>query len=171
MRWVHLDRQTRTVEQVAELGRWVAERTEPGLPLLTPHLAVAVEADRAVCAGFEMGQFGWEPEMSPSRASVLHRLHPAGLMNCLNGAVGGILIADHDLDLAHRDTVLRAARSRFTVHRTVRSYGQFSERLDIFVPGEGLLWTELGTVSHTASMEGSCVGMNWSAASRASVGF
>ena len=44
-RFVHLDAQTRSMQQVTDLGRWVAERTPVDRPPLTPHLGIAVEAD------------------------------------------------------------------------------------------------------------------------------
>ncbi len=141
-RWVHLDRGNPTVHQAVELGHWVAERTDPRLPLLTTQLILAVEADRSVCEGFEMGQFGWSPDMTTQRARALRRLNRSGLDGCFKAPLGGVMVAESDLSSTHRDWVVQRAIKQFGHRRTVDGYGQFSESLEILVPVGEVLWTE-----------------------------
>ena len=142
MRWTHTDQTSSTVKQTMEIGRWVAEHSNGEKPLLTTQLTIAVEADRGVCSGFEMGNFGWSPEMDERRVKSLHRLSPAVVDRCLNGTLGGIVLSSRDFNNDIRNQIMGHGRAAFSRHRSVDGYGQFSSRLDIFVAEEGVLWTE-----------------------------
>jgi hypothetical protein len=141
-RFVHLDAGASTVQQTTNLGRWIREHTPANRPLLTQQLALAVEADRDVCAGFEMGRFGWSPTRSPDQVIALNLLGPERLNDHLERPLGGIVLAAGDLDARHRRRVSDVARLRFGQHRQVSHYGQFSETLDLWVSDGGLLWAE-----------------------------
>ena len=128
-RFVHLDAHTRSMQQVTDLGRWVAERTPIDRPLLTPHLGIAVEADRDVVSGFEMGRFGRGTlDLSGDRGDELR------------GRLGGVILVDEDLSGTGRTETLSWARGEFSPARVVEPYGQFGQRLWLFVPGEETLW-------------------------------
>ena len=128
-RFVHLDAQTRSMQQVTDLRSLVAERTPVDRPLLTPHLGLAVEADRDVVSGFEMGRFGRGPlDLSGKRGDELR------------GRLGGVIVVDEDLSDAGRTETLSWARGEFSPARVVEPYGQFGQRLWLFVPGEETLW-------------------------------
>lgn len=130
-RFVHLDTQVRSMQQVTDIGRWVAERTSGDRPLLTPHLGIAVEADRDVVSGFEMGRFARGPL----------DLRGAG-GDVLRGRLGGIIVVSEDVSEAARAETLSWARTEFTESRVVEPYGQFGQRLWLFLPGEGTLWAQ-----------------------------
>jgi hypothetical protein len=130
-RFIHLDEQTRTVQQVTDLGRWVADRSPVDRPLLTPHLGIAVEADRDVVSGLEMGRFG--------RGKIALYGRDA---DALRGHLGGLIFSTSDLLEVQRSDTLNWARAEFTESRVVESYGQFGQRLWLFVPGEGMLWAQ-----------------------------
>ena len=130
-RFVHLDTQSRTMQQVTDLGRWVAERTTEERPLLTPHLGIAVEADRDVVRGFEMGRFGQG------------RLDLSGeLGDALRGRLGGVVLVTEDISEAGLSYTLGWARDEFSQSRMEEPYGQFGQRLWLFVHGEETLWTQ-----------------------------
>ena len=117
------------MRQVTDLGRWVAERTPVDRPLLTPHLGIAVEADRDVVSGFEMGRFGRGTlDLSGDRGDELR------------GRLGGVILVDEDLSGTGRTETLSWARGEFSPARVVEPYGQFGQRLWLFVPGEETLW-------------------------------
>jgi len=141
-RWVHLDREISTVEQTTELAAWLRSHTPEDQPILTQQLALAVEADRSVPSGFEMGRFGWSPELSSSDAEYLHHLNSALLQDRLGAPLGAVVLAEGDLDEKNRWAVIQAARGQFGQHRRVERYGQFGEVLNIWVAGEVQLWTE-----------------------------
>lgn len=142
LRWVHLDQQTKTIQQTMDIGRWVAEQTDDSLPLLTTQLAIAVEANRSVCSGLEMSGFGWSPEMAGDEAVRLRRLNRLGLERCIHSLLGGVVLTADDFDRDARHLIIREASARFEDHRIIEKYGQFSTRLDIYLPTEGLMWTE-----------------------------
>lgn len=58
-----------------KVGKEIAEVTDPKLPILTQDLYLAVEADRMVPEGFEMGPFGFFPGMETEEAIKHHVLN------------------------------------------------------------------------------------------------
>jgi hypothetical protein len=139
-RFVHLDSNVATVQQTMDLGAFLREHTPEDKPLLTQQLALAVEADRSVLPGFEMGRFGWSPELTESEAVRRHRMSVKRLDAAMSGPIGAIVIAQGDLDEVRRSAVLYAAQSRFSNHRRIEQYGQFSEPIDLYVPKGETLW-------------------------------
>jgi|GEM_PF-2004204 len=129
--FVHLDTQTRTMQQVTDLGRWVADRTTEDRPLFTPHLGIAVEADRDVVRGFEMGRFAvGKLDLSGERGESLR------------GRLGGVILVTEDIEDGGQGGTLSWARTEFSESRIEEPYGQFGQRLWLFVPGEDTLWAQ-----------------------------
>ena len=137
---MHLDSTVGSVQQSMELGAWVAEHTPPSKPLLTVQLAVAVEADRSVLPGLEMARFGWSPNLTVDEARNRHRMSAARLLVELEQPIGGVVVATGDFDAEHRTLIEEAARQRFGRQRTVTSYGQFAETVNLYVPDGETLW-------------------------------
>ena len=127
--FVHLDKQVQSVQQVAEQGRWLAAVCPPSRVVFTPHLGIAVEANRRVTPGLEMGRFS---------ASFTD---PATLSSGLSADVGAIILTEGD---AHKAGGLKdiygAAVSAGWARRSIEPYGQFGERLWLLADEEGTLW-------------------------------
>ena len=139
-RFVHLDSTVATVQQTMDLGAFLREHTPDDRPLLTQQLALAVEADRSVLPGLEMGRFGWSPELTEIDAVRRHRMSIERLDGAISGPIGGIALAEGDLDEVRRAAVLYAAQARFSHHRRFEEYGQFMEPIDVYVPQGETLW-------------------------------
>ena len=140
VRFVHLDSSVATVQQTMDVGAFIREHTPEDKPLLTQQLALAVEADRSVLPGLEMGRFGWSPDLTVSEAVRRHRMSIQRLDAVMSGPIGGIIVADGDLDEVRRNAVIYAAQARFSGHRRIEQYGQFLESLDVYVPEGDTLW-------------------------------
>jgi len=69
--WWRLKEQT-PLRTLQEAGEWVRDRSGEGDELLTQDVYLAVESNRRVPPGFEMGPFCYFPEMSTERAERLH---------------------------------------------------------------------------------------------------
>lgn len=141
-RFVHLDSTVATVQQTMDLGAYIREHTPKDMPLLTQQLALAVESDRSVLPGLEMGRFGWSPELTKAEAVRSHRMSIQRLDSAISGPIGGIVIAGGDFDEVRRAAVLYAAQTRFPNHRRVEMYGQFLEPIDLYVPEGETLWMQ-----------------------------
>ena len=115
LRFVHLDSGESTVEQNMEIGRWLQEHVPEGQAILTKQVSLAVEADRDVMQGFEMGRFG-----SVERAQVL---------GMLTMGVGGVALTPGDFDEALRSEITNWSEEHFQERRVEEPYGQFGERL------------------------------------------
>lgn len=64
------------LQRLRDVGAMLAERTPPGFPILTQDTYLAVEANRTVPEGMEMGPFGYFPELDDEtaiRCRVLNR--------------------------------------------------------------------------------------------------
>ena len=124
LRWVHLDEGPSTLEQVAETAAWVRTHTDENRPLLTVQTTVAVEADRRVPTGLEMGRFGWTEE---------------DVKRAMGPTVGGAVIAEGDFSRAPalRASVITWAADRFPMERTEDGFGQVGETLPLVAPSGG----------------------------------
>jgi len=60
------------VKTLQEVGDWIQSESEPGDLLLTQDAYLAIEADRPVPSGLEMGPFSYYPEMANEQAELLH---------------------------------------------------------------------------------------------------
>jgi len=114
-RFVQLDAGHSTVQQAMEMGLWLKEHSPEGRPLLTQQVVLAVEADRDVVKGLEMGRFG---SMGADEVSA-----------ALARGVGGVVLADGDFDAETRSLITRWAASNFGQQRVEEPYGQFDERI------------------------------------------
>lgn len=114
-RFVHLDAGFSTVQQAVELGAWLNENSPSGRPVLTQQVILAVEADRDVVSGLEMGRF----------ASI----DATQLTSSLSDGVGGVVLADGDFDAETRAAIARWASVNLEQQRVADPYGQFDERL------------------------------------------
>jgi hypothetical protein len=123
-RFVHLDAGHSTVQQAMELGAWLHENSPEGKPLLTQQVVLAVEADRDVVEGLEMGRFGTMSAESISEA--------------LRGGVGAVALADGDFDAHTRALITDWASVHLDQQRVEEPYGQFDDR--IWMWGGSTLW-------------------------------
>ena len=114
-RFVHLDTDASTVEQNMEIGRWLQTQVPVGQVILTKQVALAVEADRDVVEGFEMGRFG-----AVDRTKVL---------GMLTMGVGGVAITPGDFDESLRSDITKWSEVHLQERRVDEPYGQFHERL------------------------------------------
>ena len=135
LQFVHVDSHHPTVQQATDLGRWVREHTSPNKFILTQHVEIAVEADRFVPPGFEMGRFGWVDSMSASEATRLHRSTSSHVSEELLGSIGAVIMAPNDFDSYTNTKLSLWAVSHLRTHRQIEAYGQFDKRIDVWVPG------------------------------------
>jgi len=123
-RFVHLDAGHSTVQEAMELGVWLNEHSPDGKPILTQQVVLAVEADRDVVAGLEMGRFG--------------RVNTEQVSTALKQGVGAVVLADGDFDVHTRTLITTWASEHLDEQRVEEPYGQFEER--IWLWGGSTLW-------------------------------
>jgi hypothetical protein len=134
LRFIHVDSTHSTVQQATDLGQWIRKHTPPNKPILTQHVELAVEADRSVPPGFEMGRFGWDESMSASEANRFHRSSSSQLSTDTLGSVGAVIMAADDFDSFTHTKISLWAKQNLHTHRQIEAYGQFDERLDVWIP-------------------------------------
>ena len=71
------------VRQLQHVGAALREGTQPGEEILTQDVYLAVEAQRRVPRGMELGPFSYYPDMDPVRAATLHVLNEEALLERL----------------------------------------------------------------------------------------
>lgn len=76
-------REKPALAQLQETGKWIRENTKPGARILTQDLYLAVEADRNVMPGLEMGPFSYFPDMEQGRSRRLHVLNRNRMANLI----------------------------------------------------------------------------------------
>ena len=114
-RFVHLDSDTSTVEQNMEIGRWLQSKVPEGQAILTKQVALAVEADRDVVEGLEMGRFG--------------EIERKKVLGMLTMGVGGVAFTPGDFDPNVRSEIASWSEEHLQERRVDEPYGQFGERL------------------------------------------
>ncbi|MGB0639287.1 MAG: hypothetical protein ACPGTU_08145 [Myxococcota bacterium] len=134
LRFIHVDSTHSTVQQATDLGQWIRKHTPPNKPILTQHVELAVEADRSVPPGFEMGRFGWDESLSASEANRFHRASSSQLSTDTLESLGAVIMATDDFDSFTHARISIWAKQNVNTHRQVEAYGQFGDRLDIWVP-------------------------------------
>jgi len=72
-----------TWRNCSRLENGFAKNSPADKPLLTQDVYLAVEAQRRVPAGFEMGPFGYFPALDDATAARLHVLNHAGMLHAL----------------------------------------------------------------------------------------
>ena len=139
--YVHLDTTVSTVRQTMELAAWIDANSPSKAPMITTHLALAVEADRSVARGLEMAHFGWMPDLDLETAQRTHLMSSARLRAAVARPYSSIVVGEHDFDPAGRALLRAAAQAEFHRQRTVTDYGQFGVRLEAFSRDGETLWT------------------------------
>ena len=139
--YVHVDTTVSTVRQTMDLAEWIDANSPSEAPMITTHLALAVEADRSVARGLEMAHFGWVADLDLETAKRTHRMSSARLRDAIGRPYSSIVVGDRDFDPANRALLRAAAQADLHSLRTVTDYGQFGVRLDAFGMDGGTLWT------------------------------
>ncbi|MDD5705835.1 MAG: hypothetical protein PHR35_07905, partial [Kiritimatiellae bacterium] len=132
--WV-VKKPTSDLALLRSTGRWIATRVAPDQTLLTQDLYLAVEARRRVPSGFEMGPFGYFPELSDEAAARHHVLSRARLRaEISSGASPLAAFSGYGLALAapamtavpedERAELQALLSARYTPIRTVPDFGQ-----------------------------------------------
>ncbi len=83
--WV-VKRSPSDLAKLRQVGRWLREHTPADQPLLTTDTYLAVEAQRRVPPGFEMGPFGYFPELDDATAATCHVLNRDAMLRTLHNA-------------------------------------------------------------------------------------
>ncbi len=138
--FIQVDEGVSTVRQTMQLGRWVDENSRTDAPMITVQLALAVEADRSVARGLEMGRFGWVPELDSNAATRSHRMSVERLRDVGQRASAAIAIAEGDFDASSRRWLRAIGAERASASKRIEEYGQFSEPLSIFAMDGATLW-------------------------------
>jgi hypothetical protein len=80
--WV-VKRTPSDLAKLQQVGKLIRESSPPDRPLLTQDTYLAVEAQRRVPAGFEMGPFGYFPDLDDATAARCHVLNRVGMLRTL----------------------------------------------------------------------------------------
>lgn len=80
--WV-IKRTPSDLAKLRQVGKQIREMSPPDRVLLTQDTYLAVEAGRRVPAGFEMGPFGYFPELDDATAARCHVLNRDGMLQTL----------------------------------------------------------------------------------------
>jgi uncharacterized membrane protein YeaQ/YmgE (transglycosylase-associated protein family) len=140
--WV-VKRAPSDLAKLRQVGRWLRENTPADKPLLTTDTYLAVEAQRRVPPGFEMGPFGYFPDLDDFTAGVCHVLNRAGMLRALRAsdapcaAFSGYAFAIgapamRELPAAAQDELWRAVAERYALVKSVPDFGQGATLLRIF---------------------------------------
>jgi hypothetical protein len=140
--WV-VKRNVSDLAKLRQVGRWVCENSPDDRPLLTPDVYLAVEAQRRVPKGFEMGAYGYFPELDNTRADANHVLNRAGILRLLQqsdapvAAFSGYAFAIgapsmHELGTREQAELWQAVSNRYECVQEVPDFGQGSTKLGIW---------------------------------------
>ena len=142
----------RTPSDLAKLqrtGKTIRENSPSDRPLLTQDTYLAVEAQRRVPAGFEMGPFGYFPDLDDATAARCHVLNRAGMLRTLRqtdaplAAFSGYALAIGapsmcELPPDAQAELWQAVADRYDRIETVADFGQGATKLGIWkLRGEG----------------------------------
>jgi len=139
------------LEEVAALGRYLAETVPPGRELLTLDTYLAVESGLRVPRGFEMGLFSYFPNRSDEDGQRLHLLTDSRLAAALRShAIGAVALSDRSLGVLVKkeysgfrfyarlsEPELRSALpglEGYLLERVVPDFGQFRDNLYVLSP-------------------------------------
>lgn len=140
--WV-VKRSTPDLASLRQVGRWLRENSPDDRPLLTPDVYLAVEAQRRVPNGFEMGPTGYFPDLGDERAAACHVLNRAGMLRLLKqtdaplAAFSGYAFAIgapsmRELGAREQAELWQAVSNRYECVREVPDFGQGSTTLRIW---------------------------------------
>jgi len=140
--WV-VKRTSSDLAKLQQAGRMIRENSPAGRPLLTQDIYLAVEARRRVPAGFEMGPFGYFPDLDDAAASQCHVLNRAGLLRALRhadaplAAFSGYALAIgapamRELPADAQAELWQAVADRYDLIETIPDFGQGATRLGVW---------------------------------------
>lgn len=140
--WV-VKRNGSDLAKLRQVGRWLRENCPPDRPLLTQDIYLAVEAQRRVPKGFEMGAYGYFPELDDARAAANHVLNRATMIRTLQrndapvAAFSGYAMAIgapsmRELRAGEQAELWQAVSNRYKCVREVPDFGQGSTKLGIW---------------------------------------
>lgn len=139
--WLIKDRSP--LQKLRDTADLIRRETQPGNLLLTQDPYIAVEADRQVPRGLEMGQFSYFPALSDNQAAQLHVFNRAGFERLLRtteapiAALSGYALAIQSpeiMPLTAEDQTLftEIVASRYTPMTNVPCFGQAYTTLKIY---------------------------------------
>jgi len=125
-----------------EVGAWLKARTRPGDILLTQDTYIAVEANRSVPQGLELGPFSYYPAMDTEKAKRLHVLNEDLLLDLLQSsrapyaAISGYGLsiecpAVERLEQNETDLLWDTMQKHYQTVRTIPAFGQAHTTLRI----------------------------------------
>ena len=139
--WLVKDRSP--LQKLRDTAILIRKETQPGDELLTQDPYLAVEANRKVPRGLEMGQFSYFPALSDKQAATLHVFNRAGFERLLRttkapiAALSGYALAIQSPDvtpLTPEDQALftKIVTDRYTLMTNVPCFGQAYTTLKIY---------------------------------------
>lgn len=126
-------------------GRWIAEHAPPGARILTQDTYLAVEANRPVMPGLELGPFSYYPDMPYERArklKVMNRLMMAKIIADARSpvaAISGYTLAIRSPEIEpvspeERAGFLHVVDTGYETRLVLRDFGQGDTVLRLCVP-------------------------------------
>lgn len=145
--WV-VQRSPSDLARLRQAGMLVREHCPAGSLLLTQDTYLAVEAQRRVPAGFEMGPFGYFPDLDDAKAATCHVLNRAGMLRLLRqtdapvAAFSGYALAIgapsmRELPPDAQAELWQAVADRYDQIETIPDFGQGATKLGIWKLREG----------------------------------
>lgn len=128
------------VHEVSQVGRFVKEHTSPDQQLFTTHTYLAMEANRDVLEGMEMGIFSFYPEWSTERAKRYEVVNFEILKEYVRTRRAKALIIT-DTDFVHsgiyestgssiRESLLELIEDNYSQEFSMDNFGQFGQGND-----------------------------------------
>lgn len=125
------------LREVSQVAEFIKEHTSPDDPLFTPHIYLAVEAQRDVLAGMEMGIFSFYPDWSTARAKRYKVVNLDIIKEYIRSQKASALIIT-DLDFIYsgiyeradsqiRKSILKLIESNYEQVFSMDNFGQFGQ--------------------------------------------
>jgi hypothetical protein len=129
--------------RLRQLGRWIRASTPPDKPLLTQDIYLAVESGRRVPPGFEMGPFGYFPNLDDALARNCRVLNRAALERALTAtdaplaAFSGYAMTIgaptmRELPAAEQKALWRVVERRYDRIQIIPDFGQGHTPLELW---------------------------------------
>ena len=140
--WV-VKRTPSDLAKLRQVGRMIRENIPADRQLLTQDTYLAVEAQRRVPAGFEMGPFSYFPDLDEVTASRCHVLNRAGMLRALRladaplAAFSGYSLAIgspamHELSAEEQTQLWQAVADRYDLIDRLPDFGQGATKLGVW---------------------------------------
>ncbi len=138
--YINLSGNRLPVHEVSEVGRFVKEHTTPDQLLFTTHTFLALEANRNVLEGMEMGIFSFYPEWSTKKAKRYEVVNFEILKEYIRSRSAKALIIT-DTDFIHsgiyettgsgiRESLLELIEDNYHREFSMDNFGQFGQGYD-----------------------------------------